>query len=83
MNRGRGLGKAAAAGVLVVAIGGAGCMGGGHARAVRLYDGPHDEAAVLLVGDVLSVDGTQVPARAHLRALARVPRGDERHLLDR
>ncbi len=40
------------------------CMGGSHARAVKLYAGPRSSDAVILVGDVKAVDGNEVPLRS-------------------
>lgn len=42
----------------------AGCMGGGRGRAVQVYEGAPDENAVILVGDVASIDGREMPPRS-------------------
>lgn len=69
MNRSGWLGERAARALVLLGLGSVGCMGGGHARAVQLYEGTPDESAVLLVGDVLSVDGKEVPPRSRTFAL--------------
>jgi hypothetical protein len=40
------------------------CVSSSHGRGVQLYAGPAQPDAVLLVGDVKSVDGADVPSRS-------------------